>query len=45
MKLSYQLFANNKFQASPESVFELTQIVHDENGEYFYQDIKLKNFQ
>ena len=51
MKLSYQLFAN-KFQASPESTFELpqvkkllTQIMHNENDEYFYQGIKLKNFQ
>ena len=51
MKLSYQLFAN-KFQASSESVFELplvkkllTQIVNNENDEYFYQGIKLKNFQ
>ena len=41
MKLSYQLLPN-KFQASPESVFELprvkkllTQIVHNENDEYY----------
>ena len=51
MKLSYQLFPN-KVQTSPESIFELphmknllTQIVHNENDEYFYQGIKLKNFQ
>ena len=51
MKLSCQLFAN-KFQASPESVFELphvkkllTHIVHNENDEHFYEVIKLKNFQ
>ena len=50
MKLSYQLFAN-KFQASPGSAFELpqvkkllTQIMHNQNDEYFYQGIKLKNF-
>ena len=51
MKLSYQLFAN-KFQASLESNFELLRvwkvsilIVLNENYEYFYLDIKLKNFQ
>ena len=51
MKLSYQLFAN-KFQASPENAFKLpcmkkllAQIVHNENDDYFYQCIKLKNFQ
>ena len=49
MKLSHQLFAN-KFQASPESVFELphvrkllTQILHNENDKYFSQGIKLVN--
>ena len=51
MKLSYQLFAN-KFQASLENNFELlrvwkvsTLIVLNENCEYFYLGIKLKNFQ
>ena len=48
MGLPYQLFSN-KFQASPESTFELpcltkllTQIVDNENGEYFCQVVKLK---
>ena len=50
MKLSYQLFAD-KYQASPEGVFVLprvkkvlTQSVDNENGEYFHQGKKLKNF-
>ena len=50
MKLSYKLF-DNKFQASPESVFELprvkkllTQIMH-KWWVLFYQGKKLKNFQ
>ena len=47
MRLSHQLFAN-KFQVSPESIFELlpvkkllTEIVDSENDRYFYQAIKL----
>ena len=50
MKLSYQLLAD-KYQASPEGVFKiprveklLTQSVDNENGEYFHQGKKLKNF-
>ena len=50
MGLSHQFFAN-KFQASPESIFELPlvkkvliQILHNENGEYFYQGTALKTF-
>ena len=50
MKVSYQHFAD-KCQASPEGVFVLpcvkkvlTQSVDNENGEYFNQGRKLKNF-